>query len=84
LFIPTLTSAADVEGLDVDAVIEAMRHDKKRSGPGLAVVLPLEDWSLALQDDVSASEALHALAELPRALQTATNLRDRLARSHGV
>jgi len=79
LFVPTLTSAADTEGLAGDAVIEAMRHDKKRSGAGLAVVLPAEDWSLFLADDVAEAEALRALAELPGALEAARNLRDRVA-----
>jgi 3-dehydroquinate synthase len=79
LFVPLLTSAADTEGLDGDAVVEAMRRDKKRSGAGLAVVLPVDDWSLLLADDVTEAEALRALADLPGALQAARNLRDRVA-----
>jgi 3-dehydroquinate synthase len=78
MFIPALTSAADVDGLDGDAVIEAMRHDKKRSGPGLAVVLPLDDWTLFLAQDVTESEARGALADLPRALAAARDLRYRV------
>jgi 3-dehydroquinate synthase len=78
LFIPTLTSAADTRGIVGDAVIEAMRRDKKRTGSGLAVVLPTADWSLGLVDDVTPAEAQQALTELPEALEAATRLRDRL------
>jgi len=48
-----------------------MRHDKKRSGAGLAVVLPSEDWSLVLVTDVTEAEAAHALDELSGALDAA-------------
>ncbi len=76
MFVPILTSAADVEGVDRDAVIEAMRHDKKRTGPGLAVVLPTRGWSVHLATDVTEGEALDALDDLPGALQTARRERD--------
>ena len=79
MFVPTLTSAAETDGIDVAAVVEAMRHDKKRSGPGLAVVLPLDDWSLTLATDVDEAEALDALAGLRGALDTARDLRSRVA-----
>jgi 3-dehydroquinate synthase len=79
LFIPTLTSAADIHGLIGDAVIDAMRRDKKRSGPGLAVVVPMDDWSLQLVTDVAEREATAALTELPEALDSARRLRDRVA-----
>lgn len=79
LFVPILTSAASTEGLVGASVVEAMRHDKKRSGAGLAVVLPLADWSLLLADDVTQSEALGALADLPGALRAARELRERIA-----
>jgi 3-dehydroquinate synthase len=79
MFVPTLTSAADIEGIDADAVVEAMRHDKKRSGVGLAVVLPMDDWSLVLADDVTEAEALAALDGLPGALEAARSLRHPVA-----
>lgn len=79
MFIPTLTSAADTPGVSQDAIIEAMRHDKKRSGPGLAVVVPVEDWRLFLAVDITETEARQALADLPGALQAARDLRDRVA-----
>ena len=54
-----------------DAVVDAMRHDKKRSGAGLAVVMPCDDWSLLLFTDVIEAEALRALDELPAVLDAA-------------
>jgi 3-dehydroquinate synthase len=75
LFVSTLTSAASLDRLDFDAVIAAMRRDKKRTGPGLAVVLPRHDWSLDLATDVDQSEAVDALAELSEALSAARVLR---------
>lgn len=68
LFVPTLTSAASLKSLRVDDVIEAMRHDKKRTGPGLAVVLPRDDWALHLATDVDEAEAVAVFSELPQAL----------------
>lgn len=76
LFAPTLTAAASVEGLEFDDVIEAMRHDKKRTGPGLAVVLPRHDWSLHVATNVDESEAIEALRDLPQALAEARRLAD--------
>lgn len=68
LLLPTLTSAAEIDNLDPGAVVEAMRHDKKRSGPGLAVVIPEDDWSLVLASDVAGAEAVRALDGPPGAL----------------
>lgn len=84
LFVPTLTSAASLYDLDAAAILEAMRHDKKRSGLGLAVVLPTGDWALRLAEDVSDGEALEALARLPDTLQAARDLRDRGADQSGT
>jgi len=71
LLLPTLTSAAVTHDLAHDAVVEAMRHDKKRSGAGLAVVIPNDDWDLLLVTDVAEMEALQALDELPGVLDAA-------------
>ena len=71
LLLPTLTSAAGIDDLPHGAVLEAMRHDKKRSGAGLAVVIPSEDWSLHLVTDVAEAEAARALDELSGALDAA-------------
>ena len=76
LLLPTLTSTADVDDISRDAVVEAMHHDKKRSGAGLAVVVPRADFSLALVDDVTPPEALRALTELPGALDVGRRTRD--------
>ena len=79
LFIPVLTSAADTNGMVHDQVIAAMRRDKKRTGPDLAVVLPADDWSLRLVQDVTETEALSALRELPEVLREARAHRQRIA-----
>ena len=71
LLLPTLTSAAGIDDLAHGAVVEAMRHDKKRSGAGLAVVIPDDDWSLHLVTDVTEAEAYQALDELPGVLEAA-------------
>jgi 3-dehydroquinate synthase len=71
LLFPTLTSAAGIDDLARGAVVEAMRHDKKRSGTGLAVVIPDDDWGLILATDVIDAEAYQALDELPGALEAA-------------
>jgi 3-dehydroquinate synthase len=68
LLVPTVTSAADIGDLAGAAVVEAMRHDKKRSGAGLAVVIPRDGWSLTLVTDVTEAEALRALEDLPGVL----------------
>jgi 3-dehydroquinate synthase len=69
LLLPTLTSAARIDDVAHGAVVEAMRHDKKRSGAGLAVVIPNDDWSLVLVSDVTEAEAYQALDELSGALE---------------
>jgi 3-dehydroquinate synthetase len=79
LLLPTLTSAAGIDDLAHGAVVEAMRHDKKRSGAGLAVVIPCDDWSLLLVTDVTESEALRALEDLPGVLAAARPAPDQSA-----
>ena len=71
LLLPTLTAAAEIRDLSPGLVVAAMRHDKKRSGAGLAVVMPCDDWSLILVTDVSEVEALEALEALPAFLDAA-------------
>jgi hypothetical protein len=56
-----------------------MRHDKKRSGAGLAVVIPCDDWRLLLVTDVTESEALRALEDLPAVLDAARPAPDQSA-----
>ncbi len=65
---PALPDPAALAGLDRDAVVAAMRHDKKRTGAGLALVMPVDDWRLILVDDLGEDEALQALEALPSAL----------------
>jgi 3-dehydroquinate synthase len=48
--------------LDADVVIEAMKHDKKRTGEGLVVVVAADGCALTKLDDVTFDEARDALA----------------------
>jgi 3-dehydroquinate synthase len=68
LFTPVLTSRPRFDGRLCRAVVEAMRQDKKRTGAGLAVVLPGGHWRLELVHDFGEGEALAALGELDRVL----------------
>jgi hypothetical protein len=79
LLVPTLTSVAGIDDLAHGAVVEAMGHDKKRSGAGLAVVIPCDDWSLVLVTDVTPSEAFSALENLPAVLGAARRTFDQSA-----
>jgi 3-dehydroquinate synthase len=69
MLLPLLTEAASAGIGSEDAVIAGMRRDKKRTGPGLAVVLPHADGSLTLNTDVQEDEARSAIQALPDILQ---------------
>jgi len=64
LFLPALNAHPRLDDAGRDAVIEAMRHDKKRTGPGLALVMCCDDFRMLQVDDLSEAEALAALDEL--------------------
>jgi 3-dehydroquinate synthase len=67
---PVVTCASFLDRVSHDAVVEAMRHDKKRTGAGLALVMPLQDWRLVLVEDLTEPEAHRALRDLPAALDS--------------
>jgi len=43
--------------IDVDRVVQAMKHDKKRTGEGLVVVLAADGLDMRKYDDISVDEA---------------------------
>jgi 3-dehydroquinate synthase len=46
--------------VDLDRVIEAMKHDKKRTGEGLVVVLAADGFDMRKYDDITFDEAREA------------------------
>lgn len=66
LFLPSLSVHPSLDPAAVDAVVEAMRHDKKRTGAGLALVMCGDDFRMLRVDDLSEDEAVTALADLQR------------------
>ncbi|MDO9556420.1 MAG: 3-dehydroquinate synthase [Coriobacteriia bacterium] len=54
--------------IDIDGVIEAMKHDKKRTGEGLVVVMAADGLEMVKHDDVSVNEAHCAATETLRNL----------------
>ena len=61
LFAGSLLAGNIPHTIDVDVVIEAMKHDKKRTGDGLVVVMAADGLEFTKRDDVSPEEA-HAAA----------------------
>ena len=62
--VPGLACRPTGDHLNAAAVVEAMKHDKKRTGEGLAVVVVRDGWQMAKLDDVRPAEASGALGEL--------------------
>ena len=62
LFAASLLAAHIPRAIDLDVVIEAMKHDKKRTGAGLVVVMAGDGLEFAKHDDVSPEEAHVAAA----------------------
>lgn len=48
--------------LDIDVVIEAMKHDKKRTGEGLVLVMATDGFEMVKVDDLSEADAREVLA----------------------
>ena len=61
LFDQSLLAGHVPASLDVDAVIEAMKHDKKRTGEGLVLVMANDGYEMVKVDDLSESEAREVL-----------------------
>jgi 3-dehydroquinate synthase len=61
---PLLTVLPDQRSLDPQGVVAAMRQDKKRTGPKLALVMLCDDYRLELAQDLEEAEAVAALGEM--------------------
>jgi 3-dehydroquinate synthase len=57
LFAGSLRAGNIPSAIDLDVVIEAMKHDKKRTGEGLVVVMASDGLDVVKHDDVSVDEA---------------------------
>jgi len=66
LFLPALTTHPHLDEGARDRVLEAMGHDKKRTGEGLALVMCCDGFSMLQVGDLSEAEARAALDELER------------------
>jgi 3-dehydroquinate synthase len=66
LFLPVLVSRPQLDESRRERVIEAMRHDKKRSGEGLALVMCCDGFEMRQVNDLTEAEALAALDGLWR------------------
>ena len=64
LFSGSLVAGNIPRTIDLDVVIEAMKHDKKRTGEGLVVVMAADGLEFAKYDDVSPDEARAAAASV--------------------
>jgi 3-dehydroquinate synthase len=65
---PALIVPPDRLALDAGAVIAAMRQDKKRTGPKLALVMLCDGFTMNVVDDLDEDEVVRALAELQEVL----------------
>ena len=65
---PALVVPPDRLALDADTVIGAMRQDKKRTGPKLALVMLSDGFAIEVVDDLGEDEAREALRELKEVL----------------
>lgn len=66
LLLPALVRHVALDGAGRDSVIEAMRHDKKRTGTGLALVMCVDEYRMLQVADLTEAEARAALDELER------------------
>jgi 3-dehydroquinate synthase len=66
LFLPALVAHPRLDGRARRRVLEAMRHDKKRTGEGLALVMCCDGFEMRQVGDLSAAEAEDALEGLER------------------
>jgi 3-dehydroquinate synthase len=66
LFLPALVKHVTLDEHGREAVIEAMRHDKKRTGAGLALVMCADGYRMVQAGDLSETEARAALDQLER------------------
>jgi 3-dehydroquinate synthase len=64
LYLPVMRALPRLDGAAATRLVEAMKFDKKRTGAGLALVMVGDGLSATRVDDLSAREALDALALL--------------------
>ena len=64
LLMPTLHAVVRNEYLDKEALLEAMKHDKKRIGDELVIVVMKEDYSFEKLVDFTTQEALRCITVL--------------------
>jgi len=64
LYLPVLRVRPALDEADAQAVVEAMKFDKKRTGSGLALVMVGDGLRAVRVDDLGPGEALAALAAL--------------------
>ena len=64
LLLPALTRHVSLDATGRAAVIEAMRHDKKRTGAGLALVMCADGFRMLQVADLSEHRSVAALDEL--------------------
>jgi 3-dehydroquinate synthase len=64
LLVPSLTVRLRSEHLEVTAIIEAMKRDKKRTGQALALIMMKNGYEMAKVNDLAPSEVTRAVDEL--------------------
>ncbi len=64
LFFPVVKIGPILNYLDPEAIIEAMKKDKKRTGNGLALIILKEKYNLEIIQDLSPKEVVDAIQEL--------------------
>lgn len=69
LLLPSLVVKPRAEHLDGDAIVEAMRKDKKRTGSDLALIMMEDGYEFSKVNDLSIAEVTGALEEFNLILQ---------------
>jgi len=70
LLAPSLIVRPKKEHFDPNAVIEAMKKDKKRTSEGLALIMMKDGYDMLRVNDLSSFEAANALARIGIVLNT--------------
>ena len=64
LLVPSRVVRSKKEHFNPNAVIEAMKKDKKRTGEGLALIMMRDGYDMLRVNDLSSVEAADALAQV--------------------
>jgi len=70
LLMPSLMVRPKKKDLDEDAVVEAMKKDKKRIGEGLVLIMMKDNYDIVKINDLSINEISYALGYLADLLKT--------------